>query len=160
MYFLPALNSVIPYSHSAYSPVVSTQTISLTLYPSPTVTVVSAVAPVTGASISVSATDEMISYMKKHSVISSNITPHVGDQILTLSTCTSTGSKSKRFVVNAVLVNGDYKPAITQKIEVQPEIEEEVMSDDQNDKADEIFVPIEQVEEDLAQSIEIDIENE
>ena len=104
--------------------------------------------------------EEMISYMKKHSVISSNITPHVGDQILTLSTCTSTGSKSKRFVVNAVLVNGDYKPATTQKIEVQPEIEEEVMSDDQNDKVDEIFVPIEQVEEDLAQSIEIDIENE
>ena len=29
-----------------------------------------------------------------------------------------------------------------------------------NDKVDEIFVPIEQVEEDLAQSIEIDIENE
>ena len=50
--------------------------------------------------------DEMIRHMKENSVISSDLTPKEGDQILTLSTCTPAGSKSHRFVVNAVLVSG------------------------------------------------------
>ncbi len=48
---------------------------------------------------------EMIDYMKAESLIQSNLTPKEDDQILTLSTCTPTGAKYYRFVVNAVLVD-------------------------------------------------------
>ncbi len=73
--------------------------------------------------------DEMINHMKKNSMISSNITPKEGDQILTLSTCTPAGSKSHRFVVNAVLVGG--KPVHAVKKETAPvQIEELVVQDE------------------------------
>ena len=73
--------------------------------------------------------DEMIKHMKESSLINSDITPKEGDQILTLSTCTPAGSKSHRFVVNAVLVSGkptylaQKEEAMTQKEEV---VEQEV----------------------------------
>ena len=104
--------------------------------------------------------EEMISYMKKQSVISSNITPDAEDQILTLSTCTSAGSKSKRFVVNAVLISGDYKPPRTGKAEVHAEIKEEIVTDVQNNKMNEALASAEQVEEMLAQPTEMVIESE
>ena len=50
--------------------------------------------------------ENMILHMKENSMIYSGITPVVGDQILTLSTCTPAGDKKYRFVVNAVLING------------------------------------------------------
>ena len=45
-----------------------------------------------------------INYSQKDSVLVTDVRPEVGDQILTLSTCTSLGSRStKRWVVHAVL---------------------------------------------------------
>lgn len=67
---------------------------------------------------------EMISHMKENSVIYSDITPKVGDQILTLSTCTPAGAKDYRFVVNAVLINGnDAVPSVQENAAVAEEKE-------------------------------------
>lgn len=58
---------------------------------------------------------EMISHMKDNSMIHSDVTPKMGDQILTLSTCTPAGAKNYRFVVNAVLVSGNRSAAAVQE---------------------------------------------
>ncbi|WP_458407240.1 class B sortase [Anaerotignum sp.] len=64
---------------------------------------------------------EMISYMKENSVIYSDITPKVGDQILTLSTCTPAGARDYRFVVNAVLIDGNNLVSSVQENAVETE---------------------------------------
>ena len=48
---------------------------------------------------------EMAEQMKANSVIAADVTPAVGDQVLTLSTCTPEGAKMYRFIVNAILVD-------------------------------------------------------
>ena len=57
--------------------------------------------------------NEMIDHMKANSEIQSEVMPDTDDQILTLSTCTPAGAKKYRFVVNAVLVDGN-EEAITE----------------------------------------------